>query len=137
MTQTLQTETPEKAPENQGRTADLAALDAELNRRILAGEALDAFDRFYAEDVAMRENSGEPTVGKAANRRREEEFFGSIETLHALELLASAAEGDVTFSEWVFDVTFEGGARKRLEQATVRRWRDGRVVEERFYYDPS
>jgi ketosteroid isomerase-like protein len=120
----------------QAVTARIAALDAELNRRILAGEALDAFDSFYADDVAMRENSAEPVVGKAVNRSREEEFFGSIETLHGLQLLSSATDGDVSFSEWVFDVTFEGGERKRLEQTAVRRWRDGQVVEERFYYDP-
>jgi ketosteroid isomerase-like protein len=118
-------------------TRTIATLDHELNRLILAGGALEGFERFYSDDIVMRENNGEPSVGKTHNRKKEEDFFGSVETLHALELVSEATGEDVSFSEWVFDLTFKGGNRKRLEQTSVRRWRDGEIVEERFYYDPS
>ena len=85
----------------------------------------------------MSENGGDVTRGKDANRQREEEFFGSIAEVHEISLGSSAAQRDVSFSEWVFDVTFADGQRKRLEQVAVRKWSDGKVVEERFYYDPS
>ena len=43
-------------------------------------------------------------------------------------------EGDRSFSEWIFDVTFKDGTRMRNEQVAARRWKDGKVVHERFYY---
>lgn len=116
---------------------DVAELDHRLNRAILDGRALEAFDELYADEVSMRENGEDPIRGKEANRKREEEFFGSISELHELSLVSSAVGNDVSLSEWVFDVTFEDGNRKRLEQTAVRRWKDGEVVEERFYYDPN
>ncbi len=109
--------------------------DQQLNKMVLEGRALEAFERFYAEDVAMRENSQPPTVGKDANRRREEEFFASIDQVHTLELVSSATAGDLSLSEWIWDLTFKGGDRARIEQAVSRRWRDGQVAEERFYYE--
>lgn len=116
---------------------DYAQLDQKLNDAILAGKALEAFEQYYAEGVAMQENSNAPTVGKDVNRKREEDFFGSVAEFHGAAVLSSAAAGDVTFSEWMMDVTFKDGTRKKLEQVAVRRWRDGKVVHERFYYDTA
>ena len=58
-----------------------------------------------------------------------------IAEVHGGEVLAVAAGDDVSFSEWMFDVTFKDGPRKRLEQAVVRRWKDGKITHERFYYN--
>ena len=62
--------------------ANIQNLDAQLNQMILDGQILEAFDRFYGENVVMQENNQEPTVGKAANRAREEQFVGSVAELH-------------------------------------------------------
>ena len=108
--------------------------ERDLNEMILAGKALEGFEKHYAEGVVMQENSEEPRVGKAANRAYEEQFFSSLEEVHGVELRSSGAGEQVTFSEWTFDVTFQGGERKQLEQAVVRRWEGGQVVHERFYH---
>lgn len=114
--------------------ATTAELDAQLNGMILTGKAIEGFDQFYASNVVMQEASGEKFEGKALNRERELKFFSTIEQLHALELKSSAVEGDRSFSEWVLDVTFQGGTRYKLEQVAVRQWADGQIVHERFYY---
>ena len=115
-------------------TYDYAQLDKELNDAVLSGKALEAFDRLYADGVVMQENSNEPFLGKAFNRQREEEFFSSIAEFHGAEVLSSAAAGEVSFSEWMMEVTFKDGTRKKLEQVAVRRWKDGQVVREVFYH---
>jgi ketosteroid isomerase-like protein len=113
----------------------VAEADGELNELILSGRALEGLERFYADDVVMQENTDEPTRGKRANREREEAFFGKVESVHEVRVHAAAAEGDVSFSEWTFDVNLKGGQRVRLDQVSVRRWKDGRIVHERFYYE--
>lgn len=113
----------------------IQAAERELNDLILAGKALEGLERFYADDVEMQENTDAPVRGKEANRKREEEFFGSVESVNTVEVHASAVQGDVSFSEWTFDVNFEGGQRVALHQVAVRRWKDGRIVHERFYYN--
>ncbi len=109
-------------------------LDKELNEMILSGKAMEAFEKFYSEDIVMQENDDDPFIGKKTNRKREEEFFAGIEEVHEFSLTASATEGNVSMSEWVFDATFKGGARSKWTQASVRRWTDGQVASERFFH---
>jgi len=116
-------------------TLDVAALDEQLNDQVAQGDILGAFDRFYAENVTMQENSDEPTAGKAANRKREEDFVASVQEIHGVKLLSSAVNGDTSFGEWEFDATYKGGARVKLTQVAVRRWKNGQIVQERFYYN--
>jgi hypothetical protein len=122
-------------PKEVNTMSDIQKLENELNEGILTGRALDVFDKFYAEDVVMQENSDAPFVGKSFNRKREEEFFSSIAEFHGAKLLGSAVAADRSFSEWLLDVTFKNGARVKLEQVAVRQWKDGHVVHERFYYN--
>jgi ketosteroid isomerase-like protein len=114
--------------------SNVAALDQALNDAILSGKALEAFEQYYADDVVMQENSDEPRVGKDANRKAEVEFFSSLEAFHEGKLLSSSVNGDVTFGEWFMDVSFKNGPRVKMAQVAVRRWKDGKIVNERFYY---
>lgn len=112
-----------------------AQRDAELNDLIRQGKALDAFERFYADDVVMMEND-QAFVGKDLNRKRELEFFGNIAQVHAAGITTSAVSNDGTtsFCEQFFDVTLVDGSRLKMEEVAVRTWRDGMVIKERFYY---
>jgi ketosteroid isomerase-like protein len=110
-------------------------LDKQVNDDVLSGKAMEAFEKYYAEDVVMQENSEEPRKGKAANRKAEEEFFASVEAWNGGSVKASAVNGDVSFSEWEMDVTFKGGHRVKMSQVAVRHWKNGKIVHERFFYN--
>lgn len=112
---------------------DIATLDAELNDMIRRGKALEAFERFYADDVVMIEND-QAFEGKELNRKREQEFFGNIKEVHAASIGATAVGGDTSFCEQSFETTLLDGTRVRIEEVAVRTWRDGKIVRERFYY---
>ncbi len=114
---------------------DLAALESQLNQLILEGQVMVAFERFYAEDIVMQENTAPPVSGKARNREREQAFFGSIAE-SKIHLLGSAVGDGVTYSEWIFELSFKDGRRVCMTEVSARRWKDGLVVHERFYYDP-
>lgn len=115
--------------------SDLNKLDSELNQMILQGQALDAFEKFYADDVVMIEGTGEAHEGKDANRKREQEFFASIKEFHGAECNNPVVGDGVSYSEWTMEVTFQNDQRVKMEQACRRVWKDGKVVNERFYYN--
>ena len=70
--------------------ANIGELDKKLNDAILSGKALEAFDELYADDVVMQENTDAGTGGKDFNRKREEEFFATVEAFHDGRVLAAA-----------------------------------------------
>jgi ketosteroid isomerase-like protein len=118
-----------------GTATNVQELDKQLNDDVLSGKAMEAFEKYYADDVVMQENSEEPRQGKDVNRKAEEEFFASVEAWNGGSVKASAVNGDVSFSEWEMDITFKGGKRVKMSQVAVRHWKNGKIVNERFFYD--
>lgn len=112
----------------------IEAADKDLNEMILQGKIMEAFEKHYADDVVMAENFDTECVGKDANRARELEFLGKVGEFHGAAMTRAAVTGDTSFSEWTMDVTFKGGPRVNMRQVTVRQWKNGKIVHERFYY---
>ena len=115
--------------------SDVAAFDKDLNDKVLSGKAMEAFEQYYADDCVMQENSDTPFVGKDVNRKRELEFFSSIQEFHGAKLLATAVADDTSFGQWWMDVTMKNGARVTMEQVAVRKWKNGKIAHERFFYN--
>lgn len=112
---------------------DLATLENELNAMILDGKIMEAFERFYADDCTLQEGAEAPIVGKDANRDREQTFVGGLTELRAARLEDVAVGDDVTMSVWHFDYTHGEWGSHTYDQVAVRKWRDGKIVSERFY----
>ena len=108
----------------------------ELIALVEAGDAIAAMDEFYADDVEMRENLNPPMVGKAANLARERAFFAGI-TLHDNRAAAVLVDGDRAAINWILDFTGGDGVRYSMDQVALQEWRDGKVIRERFIYDPT
>lgn len=50
----------------------------DLNQLVISGKLMDAFEKYYHDDVVMQENEESPVVGKDVNRKREETFLSNI-----------------------------------------------------------
>ncbi len=109
----------------------------DLHRYIREGRILEAMNEFYAEDVKMQENANPPTVGLPANIEREKQFLSNVKEWKGFEVKGVGGGGDVTFYEAVFDFIATSGAPVHFEQVAVARWRNGKIVHERFYYDTA
>jgi len=62
----------------------------QLNNMILGGNMMEAFEKFYDEEIIMQENSEEPRVGKNTNRKFEEQFISNIQEVHDAKVEAIA-----------------------------------------------
>lgn len=108
----------------------------EMNSMILQGQIMDAFEKFYAEEVTMQENEEEPTVGKAACRLHEESFVNNITEFRSAEVKHVIVSDNVTAVEWDFDFTHAEWGVRNYTQIAVQRWNeDGKIINEKFYYN--
>ena len=108
----------------------------DLYNQVGQGQLMQAFETYYAENVVMEEPKG-TREGKDACRVSEEEFLGSVEAFHGMEIKAMAedsAKGKVLI-EVSMDLTFKGGSRMSMEQVAMQKWENGQIVHERFYYN--
>ena len=82
----------------------------------------------------MQENESSPVVGKAANQKREEEFFSSITEFRQANPTKVAVGENLTMVEWHFDYTHKDWGVKNYKQVCVQEWKDGLIIFEKFYY---
>lgn len=107
-----------------------------LNNMILNGLSLEAFERFYAEEIVMQENEDAPTVGKADNRIREKEFASNIVAFRHAEVKNVLVSDNITVVEWDLDFTHKEWGDRKFTQVSVQRWNDeGQIVNEKFHYN--
>ena len=106
----------------------------ELNDLVLQGKALEAFDTYYDENVIMQENEFPPTVGKIANRKREEDFFSSIVEFRGAKPLKVTVGKNTTMVQWHYDYTHKDWGVRNYTQVSVQEWKEGKIVREQFFY---
>lgn len=117
------------------QTNDLRTDVDQLNQMILEGKILDAFEKYYADDVVMQDNDYPLRVGKDDNRRYEEAFVGGLTEFRGVKLLNTIISDGIVVNEWWFDFTHKDFGPRAYTQVSVQRWKAGKVVEEKFYYN--
>jgi len=99
------------------------------------GKIIEAMNEFYDKDIVMQDNANPPTKGLAANIEREKQFMSGVKEWKGFNVTASAVGDDVTFYECALDFIATSGQPVHMEQVVVAKWRNGKIVHERFYYD--
>ncbi len=115
--------------------SDLRTNVDQLNQMILEGKILDAFDKFYAEDVVMQDNNYPQREGKAVNRQYEEAFVNGLTEFRGAKVVNSLVSDDLAVTEWWFDYTHKDYGERNYRQLAVQRWKNGKIVEEKYYYN--
>ena len=102
---------------------------------IRQGKIIDAMSEFYDKETVMQDNANPPTVGQAANVEREKQFLSGVKEWKGFNVTASAVGDNVTFYECSLDFIATSGQPVHMEQVVVAKWKNGKIVHERFYYD--
>lgn len=111
--------------------------EQELQSMVGQGQMVEAFEKFYAENVVMEEPMSGRTEGKDANREREMQWLENLAEAHGggvTGITSNEAEG-ITMSETWMDATFKDGNRVKMEEVSVKKWEGDQIVHERFYYN--
>jgi len=99
------------------------------------GHVMEAFDRYYHDDVIVIEADGERRKGKDAQRTALQEWMSAVEVMHGGEttfVTSNEAEA-VTMVQSMADVTM-GGRRMQMREVAVQQGEDDQITREEFFY---
>jgi len=116
-------------------TTNLQQRLADLFSYIRQGKIIEAMSEFYDKETVMQDNANPPTKGLAANIEREKQFMSGVKEWKGFNVTASAVGDNVTFYECNLDFIATSGQPVHMEQVVVAKWKNGKIVHERFYYD--
>lgn len=108
----------------------------ELYQMINSGQIVEAFEKFYNQNVVMQEIGEEPRIGKDVNRQNGLNFLETVKTFHnsGVTNISSNEEKGVTMVESWMDVTFHGDVEVKIEQVAVQTWQGNEIIKEVFYH---
>jgi hypothetical protein len=106
----------------------------DLNALVIEGKLMDAFEKYYHDDVAMQENHLPPTYSKEANRKREQEFLNNLTAFRAAEVKGIGVGDNISFVVWKYDYSHKEWGVRDYTQVSVQHWKDGQIIHEQFIY---
>lgn len=99
-----------------------------------AGKHAEAGEKYWADDVRSIEPSGPETRGKKAAHEKGE-AWANAHDVHSSEAQGPYVNGDQFVVRFTIDLTArETGQRMQLDEVGLYTLKDGKVVEERFFY---
>lgn len=110
--------------------------EKQINELVLAGKMLEAFEKFYGENVVMTESDGSQNVGKVACRAYEEGFMATITQFNEAKLLTSyvtpiSEDEFEVHSVWYNDIVTVNYPIKG-NQLSIAVWRDDMIQKVTF-----
>lgn len=114
---------------------DLRTSVDQLNQLILEGKILEGFEKFYDDEVVMQDNDYPQRVGKDISRQFEEDFVNGLTEFRGAKVINTIISDGVAVVEWWFDYTHKDFGVRNYNQVSVQRWKNGKIIEEKFYYN--
>jgi hypothetical protein len=106
-----------------------------------AGKFEQAQEELYASDVVSIEPERLPpdalgnAKGQPAILEKGRQFRAAIETMHGSSVSEPVVAGYWFSVAMMLDLTLKGRGRTKLEEICIFHVRDGKIVQEQFFYD--
>jgi len=111
---------------------------AQFNELAQQEKWFDIQDKFFTEDVKSIEPAGSrymPSAeGKAAVRKKAEDFVNRIEAVHRLFTTPPVVGGNHFAVGREVDITVQDLGRIQMNQVMLYEVKDGRIISEQFFY---
>src|SRR6202161_4067053 len=102
----------------------------DLIAKVVGGKALEAFDRYYADDVTMQENEQPPRVGKAACRAFYADFLSKIKEVRTYVCDGYVISGNKAFIVYRIDADHADWGTLKMSEVDIQEGTNANVVRD-------
>ncbi|WP_136466063.1 SnoaL-like domain-containing protein [Flagellimonas onchidii] len=114
---------------------EMLAKTSEVINLLAEGKFIEAMENYLADDVQLFEGNNPAKVGKEFCLAEEQKLLDTVTAFHGYQIISGpAVKGDTTFYEAVMEFDTNDGTKHRFEQVVRTQWKDGKIVNERYYH---
>lgn len=112
---------------------NLAHLD-QLLGLLKQGQFVEGMQAFFDPNVTIQEVGQAPKTGRDHTIAVEEELLEGVSEFIQYSAHSKGAGGDKTFYEATMEFKTTDGQHVVQNQAVVTTWKDGKIIDERYYH---
>ncbi|GAB3643748.1 SnoaL-like domain-containing protein [Spirosoma arcticum] len=112
--------------------AQIATAVDEIIALVAEGKPMDAFEKFYHDDIEKTDLDGVTHQGKDLIEKTGHQQLATILQVRDFSAVAKVVKGNRSFIVWSIDLDNTGGVLKVVEVA-IQDWQDGKIIRERYF----
>lgn len=108
-----------------------------LNRlldMLAEGQFVEGMEAFFDPNVTIQEVGQTPKSGRDHTIAVEKELLSDVAEFIQYSAHSTGAGGDKTFYEATMEFITKSGEHVVQNQAVVTTWKDGKIIDERYYH---
>jgi hypothetical protein len=110
----------------------IAASIQELVALVGEGKPMEAFEKFYHDDLEKTDLDGVLVVGKAQNRQIGYDLLAKVKEIRDFSQVGAVIKGTRSFLVWSLDFDHADNGPVKVVQVAIQDWQDGKIIRERF-----
>ncbi|MEM9570559.1 MAG: hypothetical protein AAF996_03775 [Pseudomonadota bacterium] len=99
------------------------------------GQFVQGMERYFDANVTIQEVGQSPKSGRDRNIAVEKELLAGVSEFIQYTAHSKGAGGDKTFYEATMEFKTTEGQHVVQNQAVVTTWKNGKIVDERYYHN--
>lgn len=107
------------------------ALD-ELVALMADGKPLEAFAKFYHDDLEKTDLDGVTHHGKAVNEQVGIELLSKVQAVRDFSAVGKIVKGNRSFLVWSLDYDHADNGPAKVVEVAIQDWQDGKIIWERY-----
>ncbi|NIJ54607.1 SnoaL-like domain-containing protein [Dyadobacter arcticus] len=107
------------------------ALD-ELVSLVAEGKPMEAFEKFYHENLEKTDLDGITHQGKTVNEKIGLDLLSKVTAVRDFTAVGKIIKGNRSFLVWSLDFDHANNGAIKVTQVAIQDWEDGKIIRERF-----
>jgi hypothetical protein len=104
----------------------------ELISLVSEGKPMEAFEKFYHENLEKSDLDGVLHKGKSVNEKIGLELLSKVIAIRDFTAVGKIVKGDRSFLVWSLDFDHAENGAIKVTQVAIQDWEDGKIIRERF-----
>lgn len=107
------------------------ALD-EIIDMMKAGQALEAFEKFYHQNLEKTDLDGVTYHGKEINREKGIELLSKVVAVRDFTAVGKVVKENRSFLIWSLNFDHADNGAVKVIEVAIQDWQDGKIIRERY-----
>ncbi|MFP5042942.1 SnoaL-like domain-containing protein [Parasediminibacterium sp. JCM 36343] len=104
----------------------------ELVSLVGEGKPMEAFEKFYHDDLEKTDLDGITHKGKAVNEKIGYELLSKVTAIRDFTAVGKIVKGNRSFLVWSLDFDHADNGAIKVVQIAIQDWEEGKIIRERF-----